>query len=178
MVEVAAQPIAERRPPLAGHRFANAGVTLTPAEPTGRTVVRGDAAAAGEALGLDLPTKVGRSSEKDGATAMTLGPDEWLVVGGEAVNRDADAFVTVDVSHRNTAVVVAGDGAAATLNAGCPRDLSETAFPVGACARTVLGKAEIVLLRTAPDAFRVEFWRSFSPYVWAFLEDAAADSQL
>ena len=169
--------VAERRPPLAGHRFANAAVTLTPAEPTGRTVVRGGATAAGEALGFGLPTKVGRSSEKSGVTALMLGPDEWLVVGA-ARNHDADGFVTVDVSHRNTAVLVSGEGAEATLNAGCPRDLSERAFPVGACARTVLGKAEVVLLRTGADSFRVECWRSFSPYVWAFLEDAAADSML
>ena len=64
-------------------------------------------------------------------------------------------------------------GAEATLNAGCPQDLSLTAFPAGACSRTVLGKIEIVLLRVAEDAFRVECWRSFSDYAYAFLSDAA-----
>ena len=51
-----------------------------------------------------------------------------------------------------------------------------TAFPVGACSRTILGKVEIVLLRTADDAFRVECWRSFSDYVWTFLTEAARDA--
>ena len=62
------------------------------------------------------------------------------------------------------------------VNAGCPQDLSLDAFPVGACSRTILGKVEIVLLRTAEDAFRVECWRSFSDYVWAFLTEAAKDA--
>ena len=82
----------------------------------------------------------------------------------------------VGISHRNVAVSVTGPGAVNTVNAGCPHDLSLAAFPVGACSRTILGKAEIVLLRTAEDAFRVECWRSFSDYVLAFLEDAAKDA--
>ena len=174
--------IAERRPALAGHRFANAHVTLAPAPPAARWSLRGDAKDAGKALKAKLPTAPNTSAAKDGRTALWLGPDEWLVIGDEVEERPeapaAETFAATDVSHRNVAILVSGEGAAATLNAGCPRDLSVEAFPIGACARTVLGKAEIVLLRTDKDAFRVECWRSFAPYVWAFLEDAAADAGL
>ena len=173
---------AERRPVLAGHRHANAHVTLAPAEPATRWSVRGDALAAGEALSVELPTAPNTSTEARGRRALWLGPDEWLVIADRAEARPAtpsgDTFVTTDVSHRNTAIIVSGAGTVATLNAGCPRDLSAKAFPVGACARTVLGKAEIVLLRTGEEEFRVECWRSFAPYVWAFLEDAAGDAGL
>ena len=82
----------------------------------------------------------------------------------------------VGISHRNVAIAVTGPAAAAAINAGCPQDLSLAAFPVGACSRTMLGKVEIVLLRTAEDAFRVECWRSFSDYVWTFLTEAAKDA--
>ena len=67
-----------------------------------------------------------------------------------------------------------GPAAANTVNAGCPQDLSLAAFPVGACSRTILGKVEIVLLRTGEDAFRVECWRSFSDYVFTFLDRSRA----
>jgi sarcosine oxidase subunit gamma len=70
---------------------------------------------------------------------------------------------------------VCGAGAADVLNACCPRYLSLAAFPVGAAARTVLGKIEIVLFRTGEDAFRVECWRSFSDYAFTFLAEAARD---
>ena len=174
---------AARRPALAGRRHANDHVSLAPAAPCARLVVRAsDPEVAGKALGVRLAETVGRSHESDGRRALALGPDEWLVIGpdGDAApdTPSSDAFTSVDVSHRNAAILVSGPGAEATLNAGCPRDLSPAAFPVGACARTVLGKAEAVLLRTADDAFRVEVWRSFAPYAWALLEDAAGDAGL
>ncbi len=40
------------------------------------------------------------------------------------------------------------------------------------CTRTIFAKAEIVLWRTAPDAFRIEVWRSFAPYVLGLLDEA------
>jgi len=82
----------------------------------------------------------------------------------------------VGISHRNVAFSVSGPAAEATLAAGCPQDLSLAAFPVGACSRTILGKIEVVLLRTGEDGFRVECWRSFSDYAWDFLTQAARNA--
>ena len=79
---------------------------------------------------------------------------------------------SVDVSHRDTALTVSGPRAAWVINAFCALDLHPAAFPVGMCTRTVLGKAEIVLWRTAAEMFRIEVARSFAPYVWACLEEA------
>ena len=55
-------------------------------------------------------------------------------------------------------------------------DSSRSSLPVGACSCTILGKSEIVLLRTGEEAFRVECWRSFSDYVFTFLTEAARDA--
>jgi sarcosine oxidase subunit gamma len=40
------------------------------------------------------------------------------------------------------------------------------------CTRTILAKAQIVLWRTAEDAFRVEMARSFGAYVQGLLKEA------
>jgi sarcosine oxidase subunit gamma len=48
-------------------------------------------------------------------------------------------------------------------------------FPVGAATRTVLGKIEVVILRTGDTEYRVEFWRSFSDYAFGFLSETAKD---
>ena len=56
-----------------------------------------------------------------------------------------------------------------------PLDLDQAAFPVGMCTRTLFGKAEIVLWRKADDAFRVEVWRSFAPYVLGCLGEACRE---
>jgi sarcosine oxidase subunit gamma len=113
---------------------------------------------------------------------LWLGPDEWLLIDEAGNDPLADCrnvtqlHSAVGISHRNVAFAVTGPGAEATINAGCPQDLSLAAFPVGACSRTIFGKIEIVLLRTAEDAFRVECWRSFSDYAFALLTEAARDA--
>lgn len=176
---------AMRMPALAGREFAGQGVRLAVMPPAHRISLRapdGSVAGLSKALGLTLPRKPKTSASKGGRSALWLGPDEWLVID-DGSKDPLDACVGVEalhsavgVSHRNVAISVTGPGAAATINAGCPQDLSLAAFPVGACSRTILGKAEIVVLRTGEDAFRVESWRSFSDYVFTFLSEAARDA--
>ena len=43
---------------------------------------------------------------------------------------------------------------------------------------TVLGKIEIVLFRSGEEDYRVECWRSFSPYAFGLLVEGAEDAGL
>ncbi|MFZ2100675.1 MAG: sarcosine oxidase subunit gamma [Oricola sp.] len=170
--------------PLAGMAQGGANVSVTAAPAAFRTSLRAGGtaiAALSKALGVTLPKKPKTSVSAGSRHALWLGPDEWLVID-EKADPAADcvsvktAHSAVDISHRNTAIIVSGPAAADVVNAGCPQDLSLEAFPVGGCSRTVLAKIEIVLYRTAEDAFRVECWRSFSDYAFEFLKDAARGS--
>ncbi len=181
----APEPALMRRLALQGRVAGLPSVSLTPAAPAKRLSLRAprqSVDALSQALGLALPMSPGASVVEGSRSALWLGPDEWLVIeeGKAALSltlADVAAFHSaVDVSHRNVGVLVAGRGAEAALAGGCPRDLSVAAFPVGACARTVLGKTEIVVWRTGEDAFRVECWRSFSDYVFSFLAEAGRDA--
>lgn len=176
-----------RRPKLAGSELRLGSVAVSVLPPASRVSLRAPAAsvpALSKALGVDLPAKPKGSATAAGRTALWLGPDEWLIIAGDADDLLTDLAGTealcsaVDVSHRNVAFAVGGANAEATLCAGCPQDLAIEAFPVEACSRTVLGKAEIVLYRTANEAFRVECWRSFSDYVFGFLTEAARDAAI
>jgi sarcosine oxidase subunit gamma len=141
--------------------------------------------AAGRAFGAALPETACRSAIGGERTALWLGPDEWLLIAPRQEEDEiAQTFAAalagvphalVAVSHRNCGVEIAGEQAATVLNGGCPLDLDLGAFPVGMCTRTILGKAEIVLWRTAVDTFRIEVWRSFASYVWNFLEEARSE---
>lgn len=174
----------QRKEALAGKLSGSAGVALTPAKAARRISLRidpKDGAAAGKALGLDLPMKPKTSANNGkGRMALWIGPDEWLIID-EAGDPAADlaklgaVHSAVDISHRNTAIIVTGKGARATLEAGCPQDLTSAIFPVGACSRTVLGKIEVVIVRTGETAYRVECWRSFADYAFAFLVEGARD---
>jgi len=181
MVEIAA-----RIHPLEGRVFGAGGVDIRPAPPAARISLRAPAssrAALSECLGLKLPDRPKTSSADRARHALWLGPDEWLVIDENqgdlvgACGRVSARHAAVDISHRNTAILVSGDGAEDILSAGCPQDLSLAVFPIGACSRTVLGKAEVVVYRTGGDAFRVEVWRSFADYAFTLLREAARDLQ-
>jgi sarcosine oxidase, subunit gamma len=77
----------------------------------------------------------------------------------------------VDVSHRQVALEISGAHAETILAGACPLDLDLRAFPVQMCTRTVLAKAEIVLWRTAPEAFHIEVGRSFQSYAQELLKE-------
>lgn len=167
--------------------FSGRGVTVAVAAPSARVVLRLDpdvAAAKGNLQGFDVSGAIGTVSGDGERFAARLGPNEWLIVAplGEAGTLAsrleeslADVFHSiVDVSHRNTALLLSGAQVVEALAAGCPLDLAESAFPRGKATRTLLGKAEVVLVRPADGSpWRIEVWRSFAPYVWAFLNEAS-----
>lgn len=137
-----------------------------------RTLLRGDAAALGAALGLTLPTApcTAVAGEK---SVLWLGPDEWLLLSRtppDALPEDSADGVAFGITHRQVAWEIEGTRAIDALQTGCPLDLST--LGTDSCTRTVFGKAEIVLWRRGAGLFHVEAWRSFEPYVQGLLAEA------
>ena len=165
-----------------------APLTIAMVPPATRLAIRGSGEAVktlGDGFGMALPQDACRANSNASRAALWLGPDEWLLIApeGEApalVAWMADALgetpgSIVDVSDRNAGIEVRGARAAEAINGFCPLNLHIDAFPVGMCTRTVFGKAEIVLWRTAMESFRIEVWRSFAPYLLGCLEEAARE---
>ncbi len=161
-----------------------AGVTITEVAPATRISLRtGDPGAAGAALGLDLPARVGDRAAAGERSALCLGPDEWLIAAPEA---DADALTAalaelathlpisaVEVSDREITWRLEGPAVLDLLAAGCPRDLAR--MPTGTGTRTVFDTVQVVLTREAEDRFHLTVWRSFVPHVRALLDLAARE---
>lgn len=166
--------------------------TLPPAT---RYAFHGDSvarAAAAPIWGTGFSAEACRATVGAARAALWLGPDEYLLLDmgsaaaaeGQAPSGDPfDALETalrgiphalVDISHRQLGLEVSGPQAATILNGACPLDLDLGEFPVGMCTRTVLAKADVVLWRTAKDAFHLEVWRSFAGYVTGILTEIAA----
>ena len=152
--------------------------------PGSRLILQCDAAArsaAAAAWGVPFSEKPCRAQTLGERATLWLGPDEHLLwqASREIALPIADleralethAHSLVDVSHRHVAFEISGPHAATILAGACPLDLDAREFPVHICTRTVLAKAEIVLWRTAPDAFHLEVWRSFQPYAQALLSE-------
>lgn len=110
-------------------------------------------------------------------------PDEWLVVGGTetraaALEQLAQAVgpadgAVVDISASRVLFELSGARARDVLASCCPLDLHPSAFAVGQCAQSVVGKAPI-LLQLADDAprWRVMVRPSLAGYVTSWLTDA------
>lgn len=175
-----------RRLPLADVAAVTGAVALAALPPCARLILRGRAAAQHAAtgpLGFALPQQACRAATGGARAALWLGPDEWLLLAPEndglaAALAGALAGVPhalVDVGHRQAGITVGGPRAADALNTGCPLDFDVAAFPIGMCTRTVFGKAQITVWRTGAETFRVEAGRSFLPYVWDYLAEAARE---
>jgi sarcosine oxidase subunit gamma len=143
-------------------------------------------AAIATVLGPGLPLVANTVHETDTATVFWLGPDEWLLVtAGEGraelarrLDRALDGLhaAVTDVSSGQTIVVLHGPAVRDVLAKGCPLDLHPRAFGPGRCAQSHLAKAPVLLrIVGGGAAFELIVRRSFADYVWAWLEDAAAE---
>ena len=151
-------------------------------------------AATAEALGAGLPTDPNTSVRAGEVTALWLGPDEWWIVApgaapdassalagrlGEAVS-GSHAAVT-EVGDSRVCLRVSGPRTRDLLAKGSPLDLDPAAFGgTGHCAQTQLAKATVVLHQIGEDdgngpSFDIYVPRSFSNYLWTWLQDAARE---
>jgi sarcosine oxidase subunit gamma len=185
-----------RQPALALDRLQPRGIRLAERVGLGKIDLRGDPAdrafmtGIGRVLDLLLPAEPNTTATKGKITALWLGPDQWLLT---CPSDDVAFFVNtlrhtlagshaalVDVSDGRVALTLAGPSARDVLAKGCPLDLHPRAFKPGRCAQSLLAKADILLHLRADDApagptFDLHVARSFSDYLWSWLEDAGRE---
>jgi sarcosine oxidase subunit gamma len=113
-----------------------------------------------------FPVQPNATALVGGRLVLVLGPDEWLVVGGR---EDHFPDAAVDVSAAYVCLELSGPGSPDVLAEGCALDLDPAAFPVGACAQTLLARTDVIVVRTAETRFRILVRPSFADYVRAWL---------
>ena len=181
--------VMEERNALSGRRAIEAGrrATVRVAEDCARFSLRvgsGDREAAGRALGVALPARIGQLAAASGRTVLCLGPDEWSVIApaaeAEAVRQSLAGLGAphslVETSHRDVGIEVSGPAAEQMLSAACALDLA--AMPAGTCTRTIFDRAAIVLVKHGPDHYRIEVWQSFATHVWGLLDAVSREVAL
>jgi sarcosine oxidase subunit gamma len=191
----------QRRTPLAhlglvaraaGSSKDGAGVILS--EIAHRTIVniRGTASdpafasAVRNATGVALPPSANTVSTGGGRQILWLGPNEWWLTGpdGEADSLlealrkgfEGQHATACDVSESRAIIRLKGPKAREVLMRGVSLDLHPRAFHVGECAQTGLSRANALLhlVDNAPT-FEIYVLKSFSDYLWRWLEIVARD---
>lgn len=175
-----------------GHYGAAAtGVTLAEASIAAAWNVQGDPArleftdGVRRFFGVALPQAPNTTAASDALTALWLGPRSWLLVAGSAsplvdlaAKRDAlnaQGGALFDLSASRVAWTVSGPHAATVLATSCPLDFRPRAFVAGACAQSVLGHINAVIVKRDETAtFTVMVARSFARDLWHVLSLSAA----
>ncbi len=167
-------------------------VELTELKLRGHIVLRGkltsDAFTQGveSVLGLALPGTL-KLVENGDISIRWISPDEWLVVvPGERSFEIENALITamqghcaiVNVSGGQTILRLSGRDAQNVLQKTTPLDVHPSSFPIGKVVTTVFAKTQAIISRTGEQEWELVIRRSFSDYVWLWLQDCCAEFTL
>jgi sarcosine oxidase subunit gamma len=141
------------------------------------------------ATGLPLPAAANTASAAGVWQILWLGPNEWWITGpdGEAdsliealrANFAGQHATACDVSESRAIIRLKGPKARDVLMRGVSLDLHPRAFRVGQCAQTGLSRANVLLhLIDDTPTFEIYVLKSFSDYLWRWLETIARDFNL
>ena len=132
----------------------------------------------GQAIGMDLPTRIGGNAQSGTRRVICVSPDEWMIHCGENEREDitrmcADVYEAachslVDISFREVGVSISGQQSATLLSMFCARDFSKIA--VGGGVRTLFDNVQIVLIRDTAQDYHLYAWRSFYPHLRNLLQ--------
>lgn len=145
----------------------------------------GDQLAAVErVLGVALPLQPLTSTEKGGYSIRWMSPDEWLIlVPGletfeiETKFRDEmpGHYSLVNSSGGSTVLELSGDNVLEVLKKSTPVDLHPKEFPVGKVVSTLFAKSTATIRRSGEQRYELVIRRSFSDYIWLWLQDASRE---
>ncbi|MCF6301711.1 MAG: hypothetical protein L3J13_00635 [Devosiaceae bacterium] len=140
-----------------------------------------DVGKAAGAFGVSIPKNIGEMIQAGQSFALCLGPDEYqLMVPMALANplmknfshlRATTPHSLVDISYSQVGIEVCGPLATTIISAGCPLDLS--VLPVGGCARSILDKLQVIVIKTGEQNYQLQIMRSFAPFAGKLLAKAA-----
>lgn len=141
-------------------------------------------AAVERVLGVGLPLQPLTSNESGDYSIRWLSPDEWLIlVPGletfeiETKFRDEmpGHYSLVNSSGGSTVLELSGENVVELLQKATPIDLHLSVFPVGKVVSTLFAKSTTTIRRTGEQRFELVVRRSFSDYIWLWIQDASLE---
>ncbi len=133
------------------------------------------------ATGVALPETAGRTGIGDGARALWLAPDRWLLSSettddlAAAVQHAASRAAVNDVSSGRTVLRVTGPRMREVLASDCPLDLHPDAFGPGSSAVGLIAHFNVVMDCIDADTVDIYVARGFADDFWHWLREAAAE---
>ena len=134
-----------------------------------------------ELTGMQAP-RLGAAAADPGATVAAVAPGRYLIAAAagdlaarfEAALPAPDGAVT-DLSHGRAILRLEGEEAAAVLAKCVALDLDPREFPPARVAQTMIHHVDVLLHRTAAEAFELWALRSFAASLSEWLLDAGLE---
>jgi len=174
---------------LAAHT-RNGGVILHEAKLLGHLNLRGNAqdpafvAGVEQALGLALPVTPCSSAVNGETQILWLAPDEWMIIVASGTESEVEAdlraklsghFAVSDISGAQTIVNLAGKDVINLMKKSTGYDMHLDSFPVGKVIGTTFAQAGAIIKRTGELEFQLVIRRSFSDYIWLWIQQASLE---
>jgi len=162
--------------------------------PVAKINLRGDlenkdfASKAGKILGMILPKEACSTSTKEKITCMWLGPNEWLLVSNDTVDKESkdyeleqllfkdisktDLGAVTNVSDHYTIFNLTGSNIFEILSKGSPFYFNSENFGDNKVVQTILNHVDVTIHRKTQEDVDLYVRRSFSDHLWAWIKDS------
>ena len=144
---------------------------------------------AGKILGMILPKESCSTSAKEQITCMWLGPNEWLLVSNDTVDKESNDYeleqlLFKDISKTNLGSVtnvsdhytifnLTGSNIFEILSKGSPFNFDSEDFGDNKVIQTILNHIDVTIHRKSEEDVDLYVRRSFSDHLWAWIKDSS-----
>ena len=144
----------------------------------------------GKILGMILPKEACTISTKEQITCMWLGPNEWLLVSNDTVDKESNDYeleqlLFNDISKTNLGAVIdvtdqfvqfelKGKNIYEIFSAGSPFNFNEFKEKKGSTTQTVLNHVDVILHHKDENIVNLFVRRSFAEHLWSWIEDCSS----
>jgi len=135
-------------------------------------------------VGVRPPQKSPGVGTADELNVFWMGPDRWWLVGSDSqlptvneLRQNLAAFgaAATEIGEAFAVLTLSGDRARDVLAKGCTIDLHPSVFQPVCVIQTNLAKAQVALYHPSATDFHIFVRRSFTEYLWTWLEDASLE---
>tara|TARA_Y100001960_G_scaffold170829_1_gene179149 strand:- start:6 stop:575 length:570 start_codon:yes stop_codon:yes gene_type:complete len=142
----------------------------------------------GKILGMILPKEACSTSTKEKITCMWLGPNEWLLVSNDTLDKESNDYelenlLFKDISKKNLGAVtnvsdhytifnLTGTNIFEILAKGSPFDFNSENFGDNKVIQTILNHIDVTIHRKTKIDVDLYVRRSFSDHLWAWIKDS------
>ena len=143
----------------------------------------------GKILGMILPKESCSTSKKEKITCMWLGPNEWLLVSNNTVEKESNDYelehllfkdisktnlgAVTNVSDQYTLFNLTGSNIFEILSKGSPFNFNSEDFGDDKVVQTLLNHVDVTIHRKTKEDVDLYVRRSFSDHLWALIKDSS-----